>query len=112
MVKTGYRRKKGSETLEAAIVIPIFILIVYSLISLTIFYYSSIKTQTSLHNELVDMSNESNNVFDIIRQHEETSKKTGGISGIVLKRKIEGRIYSMDQGEMVRLGGIFEFGEE
>lgn len=97
---------------EASVVIPIFILTVFSLISVCIFFFSSLKAQTALHNELVEEICSSNAIFNIKTKTNETSKYTGGISKIAVKKKSEGKVYIINQAEIIRIGEILELSRD
>ena len=111
MDKMIINNKSGSQMVEASVVIPIFILTVFSLISVCIFF-SSLKAQTSLHIELAEEICSSNAIFNIKTKTIETSKLTGGISKIVVKKKSEGTVYIINQAEIIRIGELLELSDD
>lgn len=100
--------KKGSQMVDAAVVTPLFILIIFSLISACIFLFCSLENQTRLHDELLNDMNCSNAIFTIKNKTIETSKNTGGISSIIMRKQYNGRIYIMKQAEMIRIGEMLD----
>ena len=112
MDKMIIKNKSGSQMVEASVVIPIFILTVFSLISVCIFFFSSLKAQTSLHIELAEEICSSNAIFNIKTKTIETSKLTGGISKIVVKKKSEGTVYIINQAEIIRIGELLELSDD
>lgn len=105
-------RKNGSEFVEAAIVIPLFILIVLSMISVMIYFFSYFESQIETHEALREIDNSKQYVFDIKNKEIETSTKTKGITQMILKRSSQSKRYIFNPVEAVRLGEIIEFAEE
>ena len=94
---------------DASVVIPIFILVVFSLISLCIFFFEGLKAQTDVHKYLVNEAMKGTVIFNIKNKTTETSKNTGGLSKLVLTHKSSDKIYVFNQSEIIRIGGMIEF---
>ncbi|MGN0659304.1 MAG: hypothetical protein ACI4LA_06825 [Emergencia sp.] len=98
--------RRGDEFVEAAMVLPVLLLTILSLIMLMIYYYSCLQAQTQMHGQMLEEMLRSEAVFDIIKNKTETSSKMGGITGIILNRNLEGRLYVISEADIIRAGGL------
>lgn len=101
--------KKGDEIVEAAMVLPILILTVLSMIMLLIYFFSCLNTQADLHKELIAESLTSEASFDIIKKQSETSSKMGGLVGLVMHKEMNGKIYRIGKADVIRAGEMLDF---
>ena len=107
------KSKRGEEYVEAAIVIPLFILTVLGLMMLMLFYYLSLGTQLKTHKNLVEQGGSNKKVFTIMKAEEQTSKKMQGIVGITMKKDTDGCYYGLNEARTVRIReGIQDNGNE
>ncbi len=101
--------RKGNETVEAAIVLPVFILIILSLIMLMIYFYARLDVQCGVHSELIESAmREEVSVYETRTNNRETSSHIGGLAGIFLRSDYEESIAVINEGDIIRLGEIVE----
>lgn len=89
---------------EAAIVLPLLILIVLSLILLTMYFYSVLGMQTAVHHRLNLKDCDSKGVFQIISQSERLENQMGGATKIILKKDFKARCYHIKPVSVIRFG--------
>lgn len=100
--------KKGSEMVEASLVLPIIILTVLSLIMLIIYFYACLETQVRTHHSLIEYADNSQAIFLIKDKKEETSSKVGGIISIIMRRRRDSKIYVINETAVIRIGDFFD----
>ena len=98
--------------MEAAIVLPLFLLVILTLVLCMIYQYECHHAQTEMHRQLLDEWDRSAKVMDIERRTAETSSETRGIVDRWLSREKESRIYICSPAECIRLGEMLSFDEE
>ena len=102
--------KRGDETVEAAIVLPVMILTILSLILLMIYFYARLETQCSVHDYLIEsaQNREGYSFYDTLIEKRETSSDMGGITEIFLRSEYEESIASIGESEIIRMGELIE----
>ncbi|MFR7989820.1 MAG: hypothetical protein ACLU5F_04415 [Anaerovoracaceae bacterium] len=103
------KNRRGDEIVEAAMVLPVLILTVLSLILLLIYFFSCLSAQVELHGQMAEESIASEKTFDIIKKKTETSSKVGGAVDLILKKETEGRIYVVSGADIIRAGKLIGF---
>lgn len=100
------KNKRGEETVEAALVLPILILTILSLILLVLYYYSCLNCQTELHAELLAQEQECKAVFRMIKERDAVSSQMDGMVSMLMHKEISGRIYAVSPADMIRAGEL------
>lgn len=100
--------KKGSEMVEAAIVIPIIILTFLSMIMLIIYFYSCLICHVDLEYELIKKERNSNAIFERLQETEDVSKKIGGAVLFFMRKEYDAEIYCLNETKMIRLGEFLD----
>ena len=98
--------KKGSEIVEASIVLPVLILIVAALVGLSMYYYNSYIGQCAVQRELVESSETDSSMAKIIRNSRSYSSRIGGAYGGWFGRDYSQRRYVLDEAAMIRAGEL------
>lgn len=104
--------RKGDEYVEAAMVLPILILTILSLIMLMVYFFSCLNAQVDMHKEMVKESLTAPVVFDINEKSRETSSQMGGVVSLIMKKEIEGKMYEMKPADMIRAGEMLDVENE
>lgn len=110
--KFKWINKRGDEFVEAAMVLPLLILTVLSLILLLIFFFSCLEGQVNMHKNLLRENEESVKVFDLAKNELETSSEIGGLAEVMMHKKVTGRIYRINAADVIRAGEMLGFDEE
>lgn len=100
--------RKGDEIVEAAMVLPILILTILSLILLMVYYFSCLNTQVDLHRQMIEDGMHVDTVFEIKTKKEETSSEIGGVISMIMSKEIEGRVYMINEANLIRLGEMIQ----
>lgn len=98
------RNKKGEELIEAALVLPIVILTIISMLMLLIYFFSCLNSQVDLHRELLAEISRQDYTYRIIQNKKETSKKTGGLVNIILHKDCVAEVYVIRESFLIRAG--------
>jgi hypothetical protein len=101
--------KKGTEMVEASLVLPLLILTIASMIMLLVLFYSTLLDQVRMHDELSKSSEASSRIFYISRDSRTTSLGIYGIVKDVYSRESTGRTYGMNESLIVRAGEMVDF---
>lgn len=104
--------KKGDEIVEAAMVLPILILTILSLILLIVYYFSCLNAQVDLHRQMVKDAMYSETVFEIQNKTKETSSEIGGVISMIMSKKLEGKIYMINEADIIRAGEVVQWVRE
>lgn len=102
----GNRRvcnKRGESIVEAAIVIPVVILMILSMIILLIHFHKGMNAQTGLHEKLSGKAMKNDLIFSIKNDSQNIETVLKGISGGILKREISGKCYMLNPADSIRL---------
>lgn len=102
------RNKRGDEFVEAAMVLPVLILTILSMILLMLFFFTCLKNQTSMHQRMLDYSADSGKTFQLYKDHTETSRRSRGITAMLLHKDMEGRLYVINEADFIRAGELFD----
>lgn len=100
--------KRGEEFLEAAIVLPLVILTILSMITVAVFLFRSELLQSKAHVELAQETASSKQIFGIKNRTVSSSGQARGIYKKQLKRDDSFRMYVIDQSDAVMLGELAE----
>ena len=111
MIRALWKNKKGSENIEAAIVLPIIILIIMSLIGLSIFRYEALCNQLDAQREALERAGASASIYKKIEIKSFTSTETGGAAETELRGTYVARITVIDEAAIIR-GGELLYDEE
>lgn len=106
------RNRRGDEIVEAAMVLPILILTILSLILLLIYFFSCLSAQVKLHRQMTEESLASDAAFDTITKKTETSSEVGGAVDLLMRKETEGRLYVISGADMVRAGEVLGIDDE
>lgn len=98
--------KCGTDLVEAAIVLPVLILVILSLILLMVYFYHCLTSQTALHAELLTKSAQSDAVFKTLEQSRQVSEKLGGLSAVLMETCIKARCYVFAPAAILRTGEL------
>lgn len=102
----GNRRvcnKRGESIVEAAIVIPVVILMILSMIILLIHFHKGMNAQTGLHEKLSGKAMKNDLIFSVKNDSQNIETVLKGISGGILKREISGKCYMLNPADSIRL---------
>lgn len=89
---------------EAAMVLPILILVAFSLILVMVHYYENHHGQIALHKEMLVQVQESNSLFRIRKRTQEHQTKLDGMVNHILKEEKQHQIYDLQPAAWIRLG--------
>ncbi len=106
------RNKRGEEIVEAAMVLPILILIAFTLMLVMIHFYTYHQGQIGLHKELIFWSQESEAVFHIQKKELHHHSKLDGMVELILQEEKQYRIYALKAAEWILLGEMAGFSDE
>lgn len=96
--------KKGSEFVEGAMVLPIIILIIVSLIGALIFCYESLEKQCDLHSQLIEMAEQNESIFKVVEENIESSSYIKGFVKVKLREPLNDCIFAFCRADIIRLG--------
>ncbi len=102
------RNKRGDEFVEAAMVLPVLILTILSMILLMLFFFSCLQDQTDAHQEMLAHSAESEKTFQVYQQKTRTSRHAGGIVDMLLHRDMDTRLYIIREADFIRAGDLLD----
>ena len=103
--------KRGS-IVEAAIVLPILILTVVSMILLLLFFHAVVQDRTDLQEEVRAQADKRQVVFTICRAEKITSSRMQGITAVLMRHREKSFCYALDPALAVRLGEAVRYGQE
>ena len=89
--------------MEAAIVIPVVILMILSMIILLIHFHKGMNAQTELHEKLSGKAMKNDLIFSVENDSQNIETALKGIGGGVLKREISGKCYMLNPADSIRL---------
>ena len=100
--------KRGEEIVEAAMVLPVLILIIVALVGIALFHIESMKTGCDLHRELANEIRSDKAIIKIIRKNHNYSSPIGGIADYSMSKYYEEKGYVLDEAAMIRVGELLE----
>lgn len=89
---------------EAAMVLPILILVVFSLMMVMVWFYQVHQSQIVVHKEMLAQCQESDQVFRIQKRIQQNQVRLDGMVNHLLKTEKQHRIYSLKPAKWVLLG--------
>lgn len=103
-----FTNKRGSQYVEAAIVMPAVIMMLGGCLYVILFCYGFLWSRCEVHEELIRISEESDVVYDT--ETESVSKKqiVRGIEKIQLSKSKEEKVFLLNPATAVRLGDNFD----
>ena len=100
--------RRGEEFVEAAIVLPLMILTVLSMIMVAVFLYRHNLNQAKAHIELMRETNSSNVIFAVKRKDVSTSGAVRGMYIFNASKSGSFRAYAIRQADAIRIGSMAE----
>ena len=100
------RSKRGSELIEASLVLPLLILMTASLIGAGAFSFRSMRDMCRTQRELLEEVDESRAVYEIIEKSIDTSSDIKGAYGGTLRRPYTATARAIDEAAVIRAGDI------
>ena len=98
------RNKRGEEMVDAAMVLPILILVVFSLMMVMVWFYQVHQSQIVVHKEMLAQCQESDQVFRIQKRIQQNQVRLDGMVNHLLKTEKQHRIYCLKPAKWVLLG--------
>lgn len=99
-----FHDRKGEEMVEAAIVLPVLILIILSMIWITLFFYRSLEAQVSMHRDLTRRSADSTKLFSIEKGSSSTQTEIHGFFRDTFGVEHSGSCYVINMAPLLRMG--------
>lgn len=93
-------------------VLPILILITFTLMLVMIHFYTYHQGQIRIHKEMIFWSQESDAVFHIQKKELNHQTELEGIVKFLLQREAQYRIYALEATDWIRLGEMAGFSDE
>jgi len=106
------RNRRGDEIVEAAMVLPILILIILSMILLIVYFFSALCSQTDLHRQILTETAENDAAYAQIKKESETSSELKGAVNLHIGRKISAKGYVLHPADLLRAGEMIGISEE
>ncbi len=98
--------RKGEEFVEAAIVLPLMILTILSMIMIAVFMYRHCLRQAETHEELMKEALLSKSVFAVKRKNVSDSDRIRGTYTANITEDGSFRVYAIRQADAVRIGSL------
>ena len=106
------RNKRGEEMVEAAMVLPILLLLILSLLMVMLYHYDCHQAQMKMHQSLIAEVNESDTILDIKKNKTETSSAIAGLVQMVVQDEVESRVYLLQEATWIGIGEMLTFDEK
>ena len=100
------RSKRGSELVEASLVLPLLILMTASLIGAGAFSFRSMRDMCRTQRELLEEVDGSSAVYEKIEKNTETSSDIMGAYRETLRRSYTATARAIDEAAVIRAGDI------
>lgn len=104
MKKRKLLDRKGEEMVEAAIVLPILILVILSLVLTTLFFYRTLETQVNLHMELTGRGIAGKQLYKVEKGTAGTELAIRGAFEDVFSSRCTGASYVINMAPLLRMG--------
>jgi len=100
------RSKRGSELLEASLVLPLLILMIASLIGAGAFVCRNMQNRCSVQRELLEELDQSKALYEKIEKSIDTSSDIKGAYRGTLSRPYEAHATAIDEAAVIRAGDL------
>lgn len=98
------KSKRGEVMVEAALVIPVVILVIVTLLTLLTYFYSCLSDQISLHKNILSKLNNYDRTIGISEQKRETTYETQGLISNIMRKECTARVTYMRESVILRTG--------
>ena len=89
---------------EAAMVLPMLILVVFSLMLVMVWFYQVHQSQITLHKDMLLLRQESDQSFRIQKRTQQNQVRLDGMVNHLLKTEKQHRIYCLKPADWILLG--------
>ena len=103
MISATLKNKRGEAMMEAAIVVPMIVLMIISMLYLLIHFYSGIKKQTESHELLCERAMKESVIFKVERNEADINSYVGGLIKKRFSRHFDDKCYILNPADGVRL---------
>ncbi len=100
------KSRRGEELVEAAMVLPLLILIVLSLVLLMMFYLDCHQTQIKTHEDLLQSFDRMRCVFDQECVETSVSEFIGGMAGMMIGESRQHKVYLIHPAKILMIGEL------
>lgn len=97
---------------EAAMVLPVLILVTFTLLMVMVSYFENHHSQILLHQEMIHHARQSQAAFGVHRRVHKHQQGLDGIVNEILRTEKYHTIYKIRPVQWIRLGGMAGFHEE
>ncbi len=104
--------KRGEQMVEAAMVLPLLILVILSILFVMIHDYDMHQKQITAHKELIQLWDQPTTVLKIKKKTIETSTKISGAVNFPMKESRTCRSYMLSPTSCIRVGEMISFDEK
>lgn len=98
--------KRGEEFVEAAIVMPLLILTILSMITVAVFLFGYQVRQQEAHMSLMSEAAASKKVFAVLRENASSSGVVSGTVSRTYSKSKSYRAYAISQADAIMIGGL------
>lgn len=102
--------KRGSEIVEASIVLPLLILTLLSAVMITLFTFTALKDQSDMHNNLSDYVEAPVRPFYVRKESKSTSMDISGAVDRIFRRKSSSHVYEINESSVILAGELITGG--
>ncbi|MDD4377359.1 MAG: hypothetical protein PHH48_04335 [Eubacteriales bacterium] len=100
--------KRGSEYIEASMVLPLIILLTLTMIMMIVYFYSVLDKQVVMHQQLNETVKNYDNAYYKISKTERKSIFIDGAIGEIFTTDIYGSRYIVNPVKLVKIGDFFD----
>lgn len=100
------RRKEGNEFVEASLVLPIMVLLIIGVMSLTGFVFANLNARCELHKSLLSDKQDSTKIINKIKKEKETSSFIGGLVEERYVGEFEDASFKVHEADLIRLEDV------
>lgn len=100
------RGRRGSEIVEAAIVLPLMMLAILSMIVLLLFWYEYLCAQIDLHEKLCETARLSDHIFRMTKMNMTSEKQMRGLVGMLMRKDFEAYCYELNERKALLFGKV------